>query len=114
VCKIIDFGKYKYWKKKKAHEAKKHQTVIHVKEVKFRPRIDIHDYGVKLKRIREFLGEGNKVKATVMFRGREMAYRDQGRELLEKVAKDVVDIGKIDDPPKPEGRIMIMVLSAIK
>ena len=114
VCKIIDYGKYKYWKKKKEHEAKKHQTVIHVKEVKFRPRIDIHDFGVKMRRIREFLEEGNKVKATVMFRGREMAYRDQGVALLKRVSQGVHDIGKVEMEPKREGYVMVMILASAK
>jgi len=114
VCKIIDYGKYKYWKKKKEHVAKKHQTVIHLKEVKFRPRIDIHDFQVKMKKIREFLDEGNKVKASVVFRGREMAYQEQGSKILEKISQEVSDVGKVDILPKREGRILTMVLSALK
>ncbi|OGP13760.1 MAG: translation initiation factor IF-3 [Deltaproteobacteria bacterium GWA2_50_8] len=82
--------------------------------MKFRPRIDIHDFQVKMKKIREFLDEGNKVKASVVFRGREMAYQEQGSKILEKISQEVSDVGKVDILPKREGRILTMVLSALK
>ena len=111
VCKIMDFGKFKYEQQKKAAEAKKKQKVIEIKEVKFRPNIDTHDYDVKMRSVTKFLGEGDKVKVTLRFRGREMAHVEIGRDLLEKIAGDVEEIGKIESMPKREGRQMIMVVA---
>jgi len=111
VCKIMDFGKYKYEQQKKAAEAKKKQKVIEIKEVKFRPNIDTHDYDVKMRSVTKFLGEGDKVKVTLRFRGREMAHVEIGRNLLEKIATDIEEIGKIESMPKMEGRQMIMVVA---
>jgi len=111
VCKIMDFGKYKYEQQKKAAEAKKKQKVIEIKEVKFRPNIDTHDYDVKMRSVTKFLGEGDKVKVTLRFRGREMAHVELGRNLLERIATDIEEIGKIEAMPKMEGRQMIMVVA---
>lgn len=114
VCKIMDFGKFKYEQQKKAAEAKKKQKIIEIKEVKFRPNIDTHDYEVKMRSVNKFLGEGDKVKVTLRFRGREMAHVELGRELLERIAKDVENIGKIESMPKMEGRQMIMVVASMR
>jgi translation initiation factor IF-3 len=114
VCKIMDFGKFKYEQQKKAAEAKKKQKVIEIKEVKFRPNIDTHDYEVKMRSVEKFLGEGDKVKITLRFRGREMAHQELGRDLLQKIAEDVVEIGKVESFPKLEGRQMTMVIAAAK
>ena len=111
VCKIMDFGKFKYEQQKKAVEAKKKQKIIEIKEVKFRPNIDTHDYDVKMRSVTKFLGEGDKVKVTLRFRGREMAHQELGRELLERIAGDIETIAKIEAMPKMEGRQMIMVVS---
>ena len=114
VCKIMDFGKFKYESQKKAAEAKKKQKIIEIKEVKFRPNIDTHDYDVKMRSVHKFLGEGDKVKITLRFRGREMAHQEIGRELLERIAGDVTEIGKVESIPKLEGRQMTMVIAAAK
>ena len=111
VCKIMDFGKFKYEQQKKAVEAKKKQKIIEIKEVKFRPNIDTHDYDVKMRSVNKFLGDGDKVKVTLRFRGREMAHQERGRELLEKIAGDIEEIAKIEAMPKMEGRQMIMVVA---
>jgi len=111
VCKIMDFGRFKYEQQKKAAEAKKKQKIIEIKEVKFRPNIDTHDYDVKMRSVTKFLGEGDKVKVTLRFRGREMAHQERGRELLTKIADDIEEIGKIEAMPKMEGRQMIMVVA---
>jgi translation initiation factor IF-3 len=111
VCKIMDFGKYKYEQQKKAVEAKKKQKIIEIKEVKFRPNIDTHDYDVKMRSVTKFLGEGDKVKVTLRFRGREMAHPERGRELLDKIAGEIEEVGKIEAMPKMEGRQMIMVVA---
>ncbi len=113
VCKILDFGKYKYEQQKKASEARKKQKVTDVKEVKIRPGIEKHDYEVKMRNARKFLGNGDKVKVTMRFRGREMAHQDIGLNLLKKMQEELADIGKIDLHPKLEGRQMIMVMSAL-
>jgi len=110
VCKIMDFGKFKYEQQKKANEAKKKQRVIEIKEVKFRPNIDIHDYEVKMRNVTRFLEDGDKVKVTLRFRGREMAHQELGREVLERIAADTVELGKVESMPKMEGRQMIMVI----
>jgi translation initiation factor IF-3 len=111
VCKIMDFGKFKYEQQKKAAEARKNQKVIEIKEVKFRPNIDDHDYDVKMRSVTKFLEEGDKVKVTLRFRGREMAHLELGRNLLDRIAGDLEDHGKIESMPKIEGRQMIMVVA---
>ncbi len=110
VCKIMDFGKYKYETQKRESEARKKQKIIEVKEVKFRPGTDTHDYDVKMKNVFKFLEKGDKVKITLRFRGREMAHQNLGRELLERVAEDVKEIGKVENMPKMEGRQMVMMI----
>ncbi|MEM6356765.1 MAG: translation initiation factor IF-3 [Pseudomonadota bacterium] len=114
VCKIMDFGKFKYETQKKAAEARKKQKVIEVKEVKFRPNIDTHDYDVKMRSVTKFLGEGDKVKVTLRFRGREMAHQELGRDLLQRVAGDITELGKVESMPKLEGRQMTMVIAPQK
>ena len=111
VCKIIDYGKYKYQNQKRANEAKKKQKNIDVKEIKFRPNIDTHDYQVKMRSVEKFLSEGDKVKITLRFRGREMVHQDRGVSLLEKVREEIDTIGKVELLPKMEGRQMVMVLA---
>ena len=114
VCKIMDLGKYKYETQKKAAEARKKQKVIEVKEVKFRPNIDTHDYDVKMRNVNRFLDAGDKVKVTLRFRGREMAHQELGRELLKRVATDIEEVAKVESMPKMEGRQMIMVIAPIR
>ncbi|MBX9634525.1 MAG: translation initiation factor IF-3 [Magnetospirillum sp.] len=111
VCKILDFGKFKYEVQKKKNEAKKKQKVIEVKEIKLRPSIDDNDYGVKMRNMRKFLEEGDKVKVTLRFRGRELAHQDLGMRVLERVRDDLEDLGKVEQIPKMEGRQMVMVIS---
>ena len=111
VCKIMDYGKFKYEKKKKEREAKKHQTVIELKEVKFRPNTDAHDIQVKTRNIKRFLEDKNKAKLTVRFRGREMAHKDIGRKLLMRVAESVSELGVVTQQPREEGRVMTMIIS---
>jgi translation initiation factor IF-3 len=111
VCKIMDFGKYKYELSKKAHTAKQHQKGTHLKEVKLRPRTDRHDLETKVRQMKEFLAEGNKTKVTVMFRGREMAYQEMGRTMLEKVIASLGGVGQIEQPPRFEGRLLVMVIA---
>jgi len=110
VCKIMDFGKFKYEQQKRESEARKKQKIIEVKEVKFRPNTDTHDYDVKMRNVFKFLANGDKVKISLRFRGREMAHLNLGRELLERVAEDVKDVGKVESIPKMEGRQMIMMI----
>ena len=110
VCKIMDFGKFKYEQQKKEAEARKKQKVIEIKEVKFRPGTDKHDYDVKMRSVLKFLDNGDKVKVTLRFRGREMAHQDLGRQLLEQIAEDVKEHGKIENMPKMEGRQMVMMI----
>ncbi len=100
VCKIMDYGKYKYEQQKRRSEARKKQKVIEVKEIKIRPGTDTHDYEVKMRSVIKFLQNGDKVKITLRFRGREMAHQDLGRNLLERVAEDVKDVGKVENMPK--------------
>lgn len=114
VCKIMDFGKFKYEQQKKEAEARKKQKIIEVKEVKFRPNTDTHDYDVKMRNVTKFLGNGDKVKVTLRFRGREMAHQEVGRRLLERVAEDTEEIGKVEQMPKMEGRQMIMMINPVK
>ena len=113
VCKIMDFGKFKYEQQKRESEARKKQKIIEVKEVKFRPNTDTHDYDVKMKNVFKFLEKGDKVKVTLRFRGREMAHQNLGRELLERVAEDIKEIGKVENMPKMEGRQMIMMIGPL-
>jgi translation initiation factor IF-3 len=111
VAKILDLGKLKYANQKKAAEARKHQKVIEIKEIKMRPNIDDHDYEVKMKAVRRFFEEGDKVKLTLRFRGREMAHMELGMQLLHKVRDEVAGIAKVEAEPKLEGRQMMMVLA---
>ena len=113
VCKIMDFGKYKYEQQKRESEARKKQKIIEVKEIKFRPGTDIHDYDVKMRSVYKVLGSGDKVKITMRCRGREMAHQELGRELLERVAEDVQDYGKVENIPKLEGRQMTMMIGPL-
>ena len=110
VCRIIDFGKYQYEAKKKANEAKKKQVTITVKEVKFRPGTDDHDYDYRMKHAREWLEGGDKVKATIWFRGREMTHRELGARILEKLEKDLIDFGEVEARPRMEGNQMFIIL----
>ena len=110
VCKIMDFGKYKYEQQKRESEARKKQKIIEIKEIKFRPGTDVHDYEVKMRSVYKFLENGDKVKITMRFRGREMAHQNLGRELLERVADDVKELGKVENMPKMEGRQMTMMI----
>ena len=109
VCKIIDFGKFQYEAKKKANEAKKKQVVITVKEVKFRPGTDEHDYSYRMKHAREWLTDGDKVKATIWFRGREMTHRELGARILEKLEKDLLDVAEVEMRPRMEGNQMFTI-----
>lgn len=111
VCRVMDYGKYKYEQSKRAKEAKKHQHVIVVKEMKFRPKTEEHDYQFKLKHIRKFLADGNKTKITVRFRGREMVHTDLGRRVLERLVEDTRDTATVEQQPKLEGRNMILVIA---
>lgn len=111
VCKILDYGKYKYEAQKKANEARKKQKVIDVKEIKMRPNIDHHDYDVKMRAMNKFLGEGDKVKVTLRFRGREMAHQELGLKVLERVRDDLGTVSKVEQFPKMEGRQMTMVVA---
>ncbi len=111
VCKILDLGKYKYSAQKKAAEARKKQKVIEVKEIKLRPNIDTHDYDVKMRSVEKFISEGDKVKVTMRFRGREMAHQDIGLELLNKVRDQFDEIAKVESTPRSEGRQMVMVIA---
>ena len=111
VCKILDYGKLKYQEQKKASEARKRQKTVDVKEIKMRPNIDTHDYEVKMRSVTKFLGEGDKVKVTMRFRGREMAHQNLGMKLLNKVRDETNEIAKVEAMPKMEGRQMIMVIA---
>lgn len=111
VCKIMDYGKFKYETQKKEAEARRNQKTFEIKEVKFRPGTDTHDYDVKMRAVFRFLEEGDKVKVTLRFRGREMAHMELGRQLLEKIAEDVKEQGKVESMPKLEGRQMIMMIA---
>ena len=110
VCRVMDFGRYKYQQSKKTAESRKKSTVIEIKEVKFRPKTGEHDYQFKLRNIQKFLAEKNKVKVSLMFRGREIAHADLGKALLERVLADIGEMGQAEQMPKIEGRNMIMVL----
>ncbi len=110
VCKIMDFGKFKYETQKREAEARKKQKIIEIKEIKFRPNTDVGDYEIKMRNVFKFLANGDKVKITLRFRGREMAHQNLGRELLERVAEDTKEHGKVENFPKMEGRQMVMLI----
>ncbi|NBQ74331.1 MAG: translation initiation factor IF-3 [Acetobacteraceae bacterium] len=111
VCKILDYGKYKYEQQKKANEARKKQKVVEIKEIKVRPNIDDHDYEVKMKQMKNFIGEGDKVKVTLRFRGREMAHQELGVKVLERIRSDLIELVKVEQMPKLENRQMVMVVA---
>ncbi|MBX9751920.1 MAG: translation initiation factor IF-3 [Roseococcus sp.] len=111
VCKITDYGKFKYEQQKKANEARKKQKVVEIKEIKVRPNIDDHDYDVKMRQAKGFIGEGDKVKVTLRFRGREMAHQELGVKLLERIRTELVELVKVEQMPRLENRQMIMVLA---
>ncbi len=111
VCKITDYGKFKYEQQKKANEARKKQKTVEIKEIKVRPNIDDHDYDVKMRQARSFIGEGDKVKVTLRFRGREMAHQELGVKLLERIRTELGEIVKVESMPRLENRQMIMVLA---
>ena len=111
VCKILDYGKYKYEQQKKANEARKKQKVVEIKEIKVRPNIDDHDYEMKMKQMKNFIGEGDKVKVTLRFRGREMAHQELGVKVLERIRSDLIELVKVEQMPKLENRQMVMVIS---
>ncbi|MCL6471859.1 MAG: translation initiation factor IF-3 [Firmicutes bacterium] len=113
VCRIMDYGKYKYEQTQKAKRAKKHAATLVVKEMKLRPKIDNHDFEVKKKHIIRFLEDGAKVKVTIMFRGRELAHTDLGKKLLDRIAEEVSNLGKVEAQPKLDGRNMVMVLAPV-
>ncbi len=111
VCKIMDYGKFKYEEKKRASEAKKKQVVVHLKEVKLRPKTEEHDYEFKVRNARRFLEEGNKAKVTIMFRGREITHKELGSAILDDVVKDLKDVAVVEQAPRMEGRQMFMILA---
>ena len=114
VCKIMDYGKYRYKQSKKLHDAKKSQTIIQVKEIKLKPKTEDHDVQVKLKHIKKFLKDNNKVKISMMFRGREIAFTEIGRKLMDAVKNELVNESIIDQEPRLEGRNMVMIVSPKK
>jgi len=111
VCRVMNYGKYKYQQNKRIQEARKHQTVIHVKEVKVRPRTEEHDFQTKLRHVKRFLDEGNKVKISILFRGREIAHPEFGKEMLNRFVEGLKDLMVIEQAPRLEGRNMVMILS---
>ncbi len=113
VCKIFDYGKYKYEQQKKKNEARKNQKVVNIKELKLRPMIDTHDYEVKIKQAKKFLTQGDKVKFTMRFKGREMSANDMGREVLNRIVDDLDSLCKVESEPKLEGRQMTMVVAPV-
>jgi translation initiation factor IF-3 len=114
VCRIMDYGKFRYQQSKKQQVAKKSQSVIQVKEIRIRPKTEEHDLQVKIKQIRKFLGQNDKVKIAMMFRGREIAYTDIGRKIMEDIQNELADACTIDQHPKIEGRNMVMIMSPKK
>ncbi|MGE4553686.1 MAG: translation initiation factor IF-3 [Desulfovibrionaceae bacterium] len=114
VCRIMDYGKFKYQQQKRQQEAKKNQTVIQIKEVKFRPKTDEHDYQTKLRHIRKFLENGDRCKVTIFFRGREIVHKDRGATVLDRVVTDVADLGKVEQAPMAEGRTLTMMMTPTK
>lgn len=113
VCRIMDYGKFKYETQKKKQEAKKRQTVVQIKEIKVRPKTDDHDYETKVRHVRRFLEEGDRVKVTVFFRGREIVHKDRGLAILERVVVDTKDVGKVEQEPRAEGRTLQMLLTPL-
>jgi len=113
VCKILDYGKYKFELEKKAKEAKKNQQIVKLKEVRLQPKIEKHDYDFKLEHIKEFLGEGNKVKITIRFRGRQMAHMYLGEDVLNKYSEDLKDFGIVEKKPNVEGKTMSIIVAPI-
>jgi translation initiation factor IF-3 len=111
VCKIMDYGKFKYEEKKRASEAKKKQVVVHLKEVKLRPKTEEHDYEFKVRNVKRFLEEGNKARVTIMFRGREITHKELGQAILDDVVSDVKDIAVVEQPARMEGRQLYMILA---
>jgi len=111
VCKIMDYGKFKYKQSKRAHEAKKNQKVVHLKEVKFRPNTDDHDYDFKLKHVQRFLEQGDKAKVVIFFKGREIIHPEHGIKILERITEAIEDLGVVEQPAKKEGRTFVMVLA---
>ena len=111
VCRIMDYGKYKYKQSKRAHEAKKNQKVIHLKEVKFRPHTDAHDYDFKLKHVHRFLEHGDKAKVMIFFKGREILHTETGEKILQRIAEASEDLGVVEQAPKKEGRTLTMILA---
>jgi translation initiation factor IF-3 len=111
VCRIMDFGKYQYLEQKRARQARKHQKVIDIKEIKFRPKVDEHDYQFKKKHIERFIADGDKVKATIFFRGREMAHPEIGRRILERLIDDLADVAIAENAPRQEGNQMHTILT---
>ncbi|MBX3692047.1 MAG: translation initiation factor IF-3 [Dokdonella sp.] len=114
VCRIMDFGKFKFDAQKKAHAAKKKQKQVEIKELKFRPTTDVGDYAIKLRNLRRFLEEGDKVKITVRFRGREMAHQELGDAMVKKIAADIAEEAVIEQYPRMEGRLMVMMIAPKK
>lgn len=114
VCRVMDYGKFRFEQSKKQQSAKKKQKQIQVKEVKFRPSTDVGDYEVKLRNLKRFLGEGDRAKVTLRFRGREMAHQELGLELLQRVEQDLAEFGIVEQEPKMEGRQMVMVIAPKK
>lgn len=111
VCRIMDYGKYKYQQSKKLQEARRRQTTIQVKEIKVRPKIEEHDMGFKIRNIRRFLADRDKVKVTVIFRGRELAHQDRGYRLLQQMMEALADVGQVEQEPRHEGRTLFMVIA---
>ena len=111
VCRVMDYGKFKYKQSKRAHEAKKNQKIVHVKEVKFRPNTDQHDYDFKLKHARRFLEAGDKVKVVIFFRGREIVHRENGQKLLGRVNQDLEELAQVEQQSKQEGRTLCMIFA---
>ena len=113
VCRIMDYGKFKYETQKKKQEAKKRQTIVQIKEIKVRPKTDDHDYDTKVRHVRRFLEDGDRVKVTVFFRGREIVHKDRGLSILERVVEDTKDLGKMEQEPRAEGRTLQMLLAPL-
>lgn len=114
VCRIMDYGKFRYQQTKKLHDAKKSQTIIHVKEIRLRPKTEEHDLQIKIKHVKKFLDQRDKVKITMMFRGRELSFADRGQKIMQEIKEALADSCIVDQPPKLEGRNMVMVLSPKK
>lgn len=114
VCRIMDFGKFKFENQKKAHAAKKKQKQVEIKELKFRPTTDVGDYAIKMRNLRRFLEEGDKVKITIRFRGREMAHQELGRAMVDKISADVAEEAVVEQYPRMEGRLMVMMIAPKK